>query len=188
MNRFLFITLLVLSTCTFTIAQPPKPSKSETIAYLNKKINEAVGHSYIKQTTAVNSYDYGLLTHAQVQAHVKGIVIQIQYKTANAEYITFSAFDPAAITEISIDSNISASPLNAIDIKLSGRSCVEIFGMQDPKSTAPFTLAKGYQTESVEDLTFVFLRTDGENFEKIKKALLHLRSLAKSEADPFGSR
>lgn len=168
---YLIASLLLASYCS--IAQTPTLTKGETISYLDKKIKESIGHAL----TNSNGY-IGKVVEAQVKESAKGISITyyFDYKTK----YTFD-FNPRLITSIADYQHAAGSPLNEIQIKLSGAICIL-------STVKPGT--NGYNvtdTKSISYANMIYLKADSTSFNKIIKALEHLRDLLKAEDDPFGN-
>lgn len=174
MRKSLF-TLLLACTTFFSFSQSATLTKGETIAYLNKKINEAVGHKLSN-----NNGFIGDIYNAEVKVDTKGITIRYCWiNTSGLYYWSSYVFNPSHIQDILPYANTSESAINELKISLVGKTCV-------------FTSGTGYyspttQSGSVAYANFLQLRADPENLNKIKKALLYLKSLLKAEDDPFGS-
>lgn len=169
----LYVFLFSLFIALIGIAQTPTLTKGETISYLDKKIKESIGHSL----TNSNGY-IGKVTEAQVKESAKGISIMyyFDYKTK----YTYD-FNPRLITGIADYQHVAGSPLNEIQIKLSGAICIL-------STVKPGT--SGYNvtdTKSVSYANMIYLKADSTSFSKIIKALNHLRDLLKAEDDPFGN-
>lgn len=168
---YLIASLLLVSYCS--VAQTPTLTKGETISYLDKKIKEAIGHSY----SNVNGY-VGKVVEAHVKESAKGISIMYYFDYKNK--YTYD-FNPRLITGIADYSYTAGSPLNEIQIKFGGTICIL-------STVKPGT--NGYNvsdSRSVSYANMIYLKADSTTLNKIIKALEHLRDLLKAEDDPFGN-
>ena len=169
----LYVFLFSLFFALNGMAQTPTLTKGETISYLDKKFKESIGHELTN-----NNGNIGKITTAEVRESAKGITITYEYNYRNK--YTYE-FNPRLISSISEFTHIAGSPLNELNINLSGAVCVLT------RSVANSSGGRDITTSSVSFAKIIFLKADSSNFGKISKALNHLRDLLKAEDDPFGN-
>ncbi len=151
-----------------------KLTKMETVAYLNKKYKEAeglipLGNDKVTVRECKIEFAEGLLIVSRTLFEQDKLYGWVEYKF-NPLYIS-------NITQKTSGANISISKggLSALEIKLTSNSVVRNLKFSDQDQV----------TNIFDNLPFDFAFGDGQNFEKIKKALLHLQALLKEEDDPF---
>jgi len=157
---YLFLFTLIITTSN---AQTPVLTKGETISYLDKKIKEAIGHTWTN-----NNGSIGKISSASVIQSDKGVKIEFRVDYQR----TYSyEFNPKLISSIGDHTNGTSSPVNEIYINLKGNVCI---------------FYNNGATSSVAYSNFPYLKADSENLQKITKAFNHLKALLAAEDDPFG--
>lgn len=201
-----FAAIAVLFAATPVLAQAgaakPLPDRGETSAYLNKKIAETEGLTFFSPSIGINylikSISFGV---SESKATINNTT-NVRPGTCNEENIAEAVtFNPAQIIAVSESRNNSSDSLGFALVKLSakGAKLVTTSYRYRSKKAIPnstvFTAANPYcsdfgaaeTTSSTRDnFTFVFLKGDPANFDRIRKALFHLRDLDKAaDNDPF---
>ncbi len=166
----LLINRLLLSFIFITISvevysQNSNLTKGQTIEYLNKKIKEVAGlQSFISgQNYPDNLRSFGV--------SMQDNRIEIYHTYPNSYSSEIYKFNPRFIEKVEMPGFMSKDSVTSI-INLA---------LKDP--IASYTGTSGqYVTRYV---SFPFMYSDRSNFEKIKKALFHLKALMEAEEDPF---
>jgi len=161
--KHFFYGFLFIFFATQVIAQTPTLTKGETISYLDKKIKEAIGHSWTN-----NNGSIGKISSATVIQTTRGV--KIEFKVDYQRTYSYE-FNPKLISSIGDHTNRTSSPVNEIYINLKGNVCIYY---------------NNGQTSSVAYSNFPYLKADPDNFQKISKAFNHLKALLAAEDDPFG--
>lgn len=207
--KLLLAFMLFLGIANIVTAQSDKtsPTKSETGDYLEDKIQEVIGNYRTKSGvklyyTNADFYAFNFNEECSfkvVRATVKGKAPDEIYPHQKSEIskwsnyadqkITF-VFNPADISSISDDTTPNGE-VGQIIIKLKSKNGEERW------VTHAYEYKKGYQspdhwelteikkeTRQTDILYFTYYKGDPANYERIKKALLHLKELY-TEKDLF---
>jgi len=164
MKKQLFVILLTLFSISAISQTNTLLSKEETINYINKKVQEAIGHERIWGSKGSSEK----VLECGFKKIYSGENIKYEYKDGPYSFVV--EFNPAHIKtlqDITVNGN-----------KIVGNILIVLIG-QTAKSTESGKL------ESVNYITMVYLKSDPDNYNRISKALLHLRDLYKAEDDPF---
>jgi hypothetical protein len=176
-------------------------TKEETINYLSKKASEVKNN---KRTANDGNTRY-MLEHT-IRLSSENVVVYFKRSTHlesprnDCSYYyqeNLQTFNPAHILEITDEGRKSGEVLGAVKIKLiskTGNSKWEMVtrkGNGYPQASALYCdcCQSKFQPTFVEPTEYIYityLSSDPSNFNKIKKALEHLRDLYKAEDDPFG--
>lgn len=194
-------------------AQNPSLTKEETVNYLNKKANEILGHYRLVEGTYYYYYSSSVnLSGSDVSVYtLRGTNQSKQngyyfywrgsrtgYPCNYYEDQHTNTFNPAHIISIDLDpSNVAGNPVGLIRITLKSNTARYSYYRNGPawKVNDDNSQWGGHcyawkeyasQKESRRVVYFTFLQSDDTNFNKIRKAFEHLRSLLKAEDDPFG--
>lgn len=110
-----------------------------------------------------------------------------------------SSFNPAHITKIEkITDSIAGNTVGLIKITLKGTTGKEFYNVYQPQKIQNWQMGHTGECIDVTETTSAaynkavsviylpYLQSDDSNFNKIRKALEHLRDLLKAEDDPFG--
>lgn len=185
-------------------------TKAETVNYLQKKLNEGIGHKQ-KDSELKNVSISISECKITVTRTTKNSGEDLGYNTTTySSYKTYSSvytFDPRLISSVTETSPESGS-LKWLTIKLKSKSGTygywnEYYASRQKKTWAGFGYGDGggnytYSTyyekvdnrdnkvESTDSIDLLFLGSDTSNFNKLKKAFEHLRDLCSAEDDPFG--
>jgi len=197
MRNLLFILLLAFSN---TLAAQPVLTKQETVNYIQKKLNEGVGHksSYNKLMDADVRINDCSFTYNEVVNNDK---TKPNYREDYNTY-TFN------ILHIKSFVSVEDGDLSYLRINLTGKTgLIKSYTKQyNPKFKNQWvndsrydnggyydTKLDRYDFESTSTITrstdFIlirYLKSDATNFNKLKKAFEHLHDLCKAEDDPFG--
>lgn len=210
MKKQLLICLLTLYTLSSFGQDKTALTKEETVNYLKKKLNEGVA---LKDKDNYYIEDYTLtLTDCYINANYS-YVTDLGGRPSGGGSYTYKKyeynynFNPMQIMEIGINDSTSNANVGLAYIKLgakTGKRVIETGKYEKKKNPyyqgSPYQDANGkwweeyyYKYEEVEssivlvDVIYIpYLKSDPLNFNKIKKALEHLRDLCKAEDDPFG--
>jgi hypothetical protein len=175
-TRLLTILVFSLLVTASTFAQDAMPTKEETVNYINKKLQETVGFEHIIYISG-----FGRDVRTKIKAH--GISLangSLQYSRSTLlddgstnceESFTFS---PRLIEHITVRGPEKGS-VGTVEGKLGSK-------VGRYRSSCP----KHYEV-ATDWFALYFLAAEKADGEKIKKALFHLRDLAKAEDDPFGN-
>lgn len=181
-----FSLLFGLLIAMFNASAQEEPSLEVTYAYINKKAQEANGHyRYHMDYTETESAKY-IYSDISVSHIPKTNEIQIKYNRIsqkegfNSDKWHFE-FKPIHIQSIEIAKRALNDPVGIIVIKLNGKTGKESIEFEE-------RLVKDrFEQNSSDEMLLPFLQSDTDNFNKIKKALEHLKVLSKEEEfDPFG--
>lgn len=201
MKKQLLIYLLALCSVSSFAQEKTALTKEETINYLSKKAGEVINN----KRTASDGYTRYMLEHT-IRLSGENVVVyfkrssHLESPRNDCSYYyqeNWQTFNPAHIVEIIDESNKSGEVLGAVKIKLiskTGNSKFEIVtrkGNGYPQASALYCdcCQSNYQPSIVNPTEYIYityLSSDPSNFNKIKKALEHLRDLYKAEDDPFG--
>ncbi|MHC1774163.1 MAG: hypothetical protein AB9834_02000 [Lentimicrobium sp.] len=179
----LFFGLLITM---FNASAQEEPSLEVTYAYINKKAQEANGHYRYHLNIAGKESIKFIYTDISVGHIAKTNEIQIKYirNSQNIDYtnaIVIYEFKPIHIQSIEMSKRALNDPVGLIVIKLSGKT-----GKQSSEFEERLVQDR-FEQNSSDEMLLPFLQSDTENFNKIKKALEHLKVLSKDEEfDPFG--
>ena len=150
-------------------AQDAMPTKEETVNYLKKKLMETDGLRQTKDGPALKGNPIKL-NGGKVEFIIPGL---------EGGHGWMYSFDPAHIADVKIHP-VRHWEMDAIEVvfvsKIVIRQTVRPSGETDLASSK----------ELVNVFQFPFIRTPG-NGEKIRKAFLHLKDLAKAEHDIFSN-
>jgi hypothetical protein len=203
----LLIILIMISYSASLSAQKTSPTKSETIEYLEDKIEEAEGNYRTKIGTKLyytsanfyeEYYDKGKFTFGVFRGTVKGAAPDIidfddkskisKYKDYASQQITFT-FNPADISSISDDITTPNGEVGQIIIKLKSANGTEhwktkMYAPRGGKYDGYYLKEIKNESRQTDTLYYTYYKGDKANYERIKKALLHLKELC-TEKDLF---
>jgi len=170
--RQLFIAILLSIPLLSASAQDVTLTKGETVAWLEKKINEIIEYSSFADGTPK-------VKEASVK-YINGI-LEISYTQDYGKYDYYKEtfkFNPLYIVSIYDYGSFPSGSINKVKIKMPAKAIIrEVVTRGDHKKLL----------SEEEDFYFPFLAADTTGAIKIRKALLHLQSLLKAEDDPFGN-
>lgn len=140
--------------------EKPTLTKEETVNYINKRVQEAIGLKSSKE-----------LTYGDLSLTVKDCDLTLTrgYKEDGSRYI--EVFNPIYINSFFVISKKGAQT-GSLQINFSG--AVVRYSWNGQKGTNTF-------------VSIPFFNGDPDMGEKLKKAFLHLKDLCKAEDDPFGN-
>jgi hypothetical protein len=174
--RTLLVILFSGVIFNFSYSQTATLTKGETIEYLNKKLKSTIGYDFHN----VNGY-IGNISDAQVSKDGEDIKISYTYSKSNKTWNTFK-FNPGRISSITYAENKTSSSINELFINLIGNVCITARG-----DGIYYNNKTPVTTNAISYARFLYLKADPEEFNKIKKAFLYLKSLYKAEDDPFAN-
>lgn len=198
------VSMAAISLCGQTSPGKPLPSRDETLAYLDKKVAETKGLTFFIPSEGTN---YLVKSISLSAGDGKGIatftnVTNIRPGTCEENNIwQVVTFKPAQIIAVTETHYIRSDSMGFALVKLSskGAKLASTPYVYRSKKAIPnsriYTSANPYcsdfgavQTTSttVDTFQIVFLKGDPTNFERVRKALFHLRDLDKAaDDDPF---
>jgi hypothetical protein len=211
MKKTFFICLLALNSLLVLGQEKAMLTKEETVNYLKKKLSEC-GNLKSKDNYYVENYslrisDCDLSVYysnvSQLGGRPTGSSANHSYKQFDYSY----GFNPMQIADIGINDVSSSADVGLIYITLkskTGKQKINTGKYEEKKN--PYYQGSPYQDANGkwwEETYFKYVETEGENvtvgtiyipylksdplnFNKIKKALEHLRDLCSAEDDPFG--
>ncbi len=171
------ILVFVLTICSLVAYCQDKATltKEETINYLRKKCQEVVGFSRVinkygesnKVTKADISIDDCTITYT---SYTKDVALDIQ-----TSYPIKYSFNAKDISNIYVSKELyGGGSAGIIEIYLTNQTGLRtVIGQGGPVATMRIEIN--------------FLAADVTNFDKIRKALEHIKALCKAEDDPFGN-
>lgn len=159
------ITICFLLSTAFTVkAQDGKPTKEETIAFINRTTALSIGNVYLFGDITESKFTYD--SYSLTGGGQAGDEILIQKDTYSG--ISWETLNPEWISTINDRSN--------------GMTGCSVGFTKKIKHEEAFT---GLETK-IEYKNFIQIVIPKEKFESIKKACLHLSEIAKEEnKDPF---
>lgn len=167
----------------FNASAQEGPSLEVTYAYINKKAQEANGHYRILPNEAETESAKMIYSGISVAHISKTNEIQIKYERTSQTFFNDKfhfEFKPIHIQSIEVSKINLQDPVGIIVIKLTGKTGKEIVETENESGNYDF------EQNSSDEMHLPFLQSDAENFNKIKKALEHLKVLSKEEEfDPF---
>lgn len=179
MKKQLLICLLTCYSFS-TIAQDKAMlTKEETVNYLDKKMKDII--------TFKSRFDIGSFTDASVISTNSKIQVLFSSNYADGYRTeTTITLDPSKI--ISIEEGTTSSDIDLLIINVTPNTCkyVKFVTQSDPQPNNYNYWSKNTTTLQPSKIEIPYLKYDGTNFNKFKKALEHLRDLCKAEEDPFG--
>jgi len=166
-----YVLILILFICSGSLhAQDVTLTKGETVAWLNKKINEIIGYSMFQDGA-----------HKVKEASVKYIngILEISYTEFYGEYDYYKEtfkFNPLYIVSINDYGSFHGTSINQMKITMPAKAII--------REVVTGINRKILLSED-DAFYFPFLAADTTAEKKIRKALLHLQALLKAEDDPF---
>jgi len=152
-------------------------TKGETIQYLDKIVKQTVGQTFKTSYGFLgNSGTIGEVKEAYIKETSTGIEVFYEIK-GSFIWQRKLKFHPKYIKTIINHKNNLSSTVNGVDITLIGNLCNYEYYARDYGGVVG--------SGTVAQLSIIFLQEDPKNFERLKKALLHLQALYKAEDDPF---
>lgn len=192
---YLFIAVIAFLSVSAS-AQKEMLTKQETINYIDKKIKESEGLWYYSPSFKKNLVQETITFSGNGDGTVKIDSTRSTKMEANCKEstsVTFR-FKPETIASVELESPDTSSR-GTIIIKLIGKTArvtTNLYGPAQINSETGECLNYRSRTGSdsgstVDNVWVSFLITDPTNFDKLRKAFMHLRDLAKAEDDPFGN-
>lgn len=175
------ITICVLIVTVFTVNAQQKPTKKETIAYLDKILKMSIGYkTYGLSEEDKRAEEYQIIDYTFSEFKVENTVIEINYKKNS------SVKDEQAYSNI-IWANNTAIEIGKRDTSLYRDNEIVSISLQFSNK---LLVDRNYTRDNPGDemrfqnwLSFVVLKTKSESF---KKALERLVEIAKEEnKNPF---
>jgi len=166
------LVVLVLSVISsLSVAQDVTLTKGETVAYLDKKFKEIIGHK--------DPQSPEVFLDAGVKFENSLLIIKYTLKLSETTSWSFEFnFNPMYIKDVHTAYDDEEVPMLSISLLTScGKEIIR----------HSYNTAYPPKWESTSSSKMYFLKGDNKNGEKCKKALLHLQALLKAEDDPFGT-
>jgi hypothetical protein len=206
---FSFSLFAIMATSSFA-QQKAMLTKEETINYIKKKITDCLKlrdkDKYYLEYSSLKISDCDVKVYYSYVTELGGLPTnesRFSYKEYNYE----ASFNPMQILEISINDATSSADVGAISIKMKAKTAKKsiVTGKYVEKKN-PYYQGSPYQDRNgkwwdatyqkyeknegaliaTDFITIPYLKSDPDNFNKLKKAFEHLRDLCKAEDDPFG--
>ncbi len=191
----IFIALWMIIPFTAVVAQDKASlTKDETISYLNRMLNKAVGFKCINvgagtPTASIETVSFSENGDDICYTYRVGAWYNRGLSDCSAgcggNYTISYIFNPAYITDVQYLSNSGGDPVRALRVVFRNQNLVREkwteHGLTPLNSRDKVTLERTTGTA-----TFYFFLSEMADFEKMKKAILYLRDLYKAEEDPFG--
>jgi hypothetical protein len=178
-KKLLLGVLLICSIASFA-QDKASLTKEETVRYLDKKFKEII-----------SSRDGKVYTDASCSLEGSKLKIFIElkfvYKGEDASIARSTiTIDPSKIERI--QNGTEGTEINMLIINVtSNTSKLVLFETASDPQPSNFNYWNKKTTTTVPSkIEIPYLKYDGTNFDKIKKALEHLKDLCKAEDDPFG--
>ena len=175
-TRTILLTIGIVLLTLSVSAQDAMLTKEETINYLQKKLLEVEGREQIFEHNSIvvrNKYHTPSIT-------MKGSSVKVTLFISNSEgekpRFAIDEFNPAYIARVEVLKPKLDEGIGSVAI---------LFDRRVVKRTDQFMF-----DGKPRDVGFVYIpyyATIPQNGERVMKALLHLRDLAKAEEDPFGN-
>jgi tryptophanase len=157
----LFFSIAIILIASSSFAQNATLTKTETVAYIDKKIKEIAS----QQTPKADGFFYSLWNYMQF---TDGMAT-IGFAFLPLREVTYK-FNPAYIKDVTSFEQGKATGWIRIGF-----------------ASNAVAISDGGTKKSSDAAFLPYAIGDGTNFEKLKKALLHLQSLLKAEDDPFAN-
>lgn len=196
-----FILILLLASSFLLYAQEKATlTKEETANYINKKMKE-VGSQWITENTGAREFITGISVSIkdcdlEIRDMRKNKVPDQKINCGDWDKTTDYILNPAHIDEISEYELSASQSLGYLKIRLiSSTGKIHKLQTQVVLVTNPqrydynrcnYSKEIENSRESCKFVYIPFLKSDPTNFNKLKKALEHLKALCKAEDDPFG--
>jgi hypothetical protein len=165
LNRTTFLTIGILFLTFSVSGQDAMPTKEETVNYLNRRLQEVDG-----RRPEVDSIPDHKFTNLSFTMKSDVVIFTFSW-LAGSDGLRTNTFNPAHIEDVSIRKPSKGEIISSIYVNFKGKLV---------KQTC-----KRQCEESMDFVRFPYLSATPEAAEKIKKAFLHLRDLAKAEDDLF---
>lgn len=177
-KRTIFLLFSLIALSLSSVAQDAMLTKEETVNYLRKKISEVEGRTRVFEYDG-RSYSH---TYRNVAIELKGSNIEMTVTVSfllrsdpTEKYSTEKfVFNPAYISRLDIEKPKREEGIGTVNVRFD-------------KKLVTWTFSDGRKPQDSAVAFFPYYATIPGNDERIKKALLHLRDLAKAEEDPFGN-
>jgi len=194
MKKHLFLFLIALFAAS-AAAQDAMPTKEETVNYINKKSQEVVGQY-------LTPYLWGRVQFSKISFSLKGDKVELKYEgkgvqddygscstPLRSEVLWSYLFNPADLKEIvRVKAQKPNEPLHRLRLYFSAKTVRNSGYGEGRNGCGNSTYINMDRLVLNEDeLDLPFFANDPTNEAKIRKALMHLRDLAKAEDDPFGN-
>ena len=172
MKKYLFLLIIALFAMAAS-AQDAMLTKEETVNYLHKKLQEIDGRDMVKW------WEPGLMRLSAVSLRMKGDELELKYTRTFPDglkhYYTY-LFNPGHISKFDEPN------------KIKGESAVRDFIIVFPTKSGRWSCCDpNSKFEDAGSAHFPYFAALPGNRQKMEKALLHLRDLARAEDDPFGN-
>ena len=168
--KTILLIFAVLLSAGAAFPQKEMLTKEETVNYLNKKLQEVDGRDMIRP-------DY-TFRYSDVSFRIKGDYLELKYtETVQGRppcYNTY-VFNPGHVSGIvPIHEKTKESPVRGLRLTF-------------PTKTARSSICPATVLSDVDKVYFPYFAALPDNRQRIEKAILHLRDLAKAEEEPFGN-
>jgi hypothetical protein len=189
MRKFLLF-ILAMTIAAFAVAQSAV-SKAETIDYIKKRVTETRGYQLIWEDGTTHFINDVYFSETSATYENGKYNMRYNYKD-NSWYYNSYSFKPEFIISVTEGSSNTASnsSVGFIAIKFSN-TLVKKKVLYYYHNGSNFVNDYGFSSKEQEnknvDIVFLpYLKQDPTAFERIKKAIMHLKELCKSN-DPFAN-
>ena len=215
MIKYVFSYSLILINGMLLAQSNTKLTKEETVEYINKRSKEVVGYTKANsagEVFTIKDQFCKLTSDNKIERSLERVRIGYDfnpnYGQLDRRVVNIEIYNPAHIQSIELGASTNeAEAVGTIVINLlpqSARHTFQIYnrfpdinkyigpsGPDDLRAYAwnwvPLDKNKGGSgNEQASAVYLYFLKTDPSNFNRLKRALEHLRDLCKAEKDPFG--
>jgi hypothetical protein len=172
MKKYLFLFLIALFTTSAT-AQDAMPTKEETVNYINKKMQEVLGLDPYGGSSSGSPQQYKQLWFKMSGANVEvGITEGAAAGYGSSGHTVTYLFNPRHIKDVVVGKPSKGNSTARVGINFYKGTLREGPTLRVIAHEVPF-------------VNIPYLTTLPGNAEKIAKAILHLRDLAKAEDELF---
>lgn len=190
MRQFFFIALLALAAHNPVQAQT-KPTFYETVDYIHKRVSETIGHQ-LKWKTGLNQFIIDA-SFTSVNTMYKNGKNKYMYRTKDNTWDShYYSYKPEHIISVT---EASANTTNDSPVGFIGINFISNLVKEDSRNWyhgGGLGLADYYYNNAslvngnVSTIFIPYLKQDPTAFERIKKAILHLKALT-ADKDPFAN-
>jgi hypothetical protein len=176
MKSYTFLLLLLLFLgYSESAAQDAMPTKEETVNYLHKKMSEVVGRVKVWENEAISPMTYRNASIALKDSNIEiTVTASFFLRSPRTENVVTQkcVFNPGYISRVDIEKPKKDEGIGFVYVRFD-------------KKLVTWTFDDDRKQQDSDVASFPYYATIPGNDERIKKALLHLRDLAKAEEDPF---
>lgn len=184
-------SLLFIPVSAQTAPVKPPPTRGETISFLNRKVEDTQSLKFFLdgRTRVLRTAKFGASTTGGVE--YSSIANSLPSVCDKQTLIKVTTFNPAQIASVSETTSIQSEALGFASVKMTAKAVKQTNIVMQNVNRSPTGECTSYNevknsTEIVGDFMFAYIKSDPANFERIKKALFHLRDLDRAaDKEPF---